>query len=334
MAAYISSLFPRSRGVLVLALGIAAGVVPTVADSFRFQSTNVPPDVLVGFRQTGGAQELVVDLGPASRFYAAIPGTNIVFGEFTSAQLAATFSGLDNVGFVACAAMRVTGDADRPIQTIWVTRRRAELTIQSTPWNRQSSGALANTATRISSIGSGATTFSTSNPAGDNNTATAVQLPASNPNGLSSYLGTGNFKSTFQGNAENLTPTGFTEGGSAIRSDFYELRPGSGAGTYLGYFEFKPGGQLSFTAAGGGVTPAPAPTITGITHDGTTASVTFTTVAGAYQYQLLVPPAGGLGSPISSWLPTGTPVGGTGSAVTILDAAAANAGFYAVRVQP
>lgn len=334
MAAFNSSLNPLSRCVIALALGVTTGLVPTLGDSFRFQSTNVPPDVLVGLRQTGGAQELVIDLGPVSRFYAANPGTNIVFDEFTSAQLTSTFSGLDNVGFVACAAMRVTGDADRPIQTIWVTRRRAELATQSAPWNRQSSGALANTATRISSIGSGATTFSTSNPAGDNNTATAVQLPASNPNGLSSYLGSGNFKSTFQGNAENLTPTGFTEGGGAIRSDFYELRPGSGAGTYLGYFEFKPNGQLSFTAAGGGVTPAPAPTITGIIHDGATANVTFTTVAGAYQYQLLVPPAGGLGSPLNSWLPAGTPVNGTGASVTLSDAAAGATGFYAVRVQP
>jgi hypothetical protein len=324
---------PLIRPCLPVAV-LIAGAIPALADSFRFNFTNLPPDVLVGFRQTGGAQELVADLGPASRFYQAAPGSRLVFNEFSEAQLTATFSGLDNLGIVACAAVRVTGDADRPLQTLWVTRRRADPATQSTPWNRQSSGGLANTATRISSIGSGTATYSSSTPEGPNNTATAVQLPATYSEGLSAYLGTGNFKATFQGNAENVTPVGFTDQASSIRSDFYEIRPGSGASLYLGYFEFTSAGELSFTAAGGSVSPAPAPHITGIAFEGGSAAVTFTTVAGPYQYQLLVPPAAGLGAPLASWLPTGNTAAGTGSPQTLTDATANSAEFYAVRVQP
>ena len=300
------------------------------AASFGFQSTNVPPDLLIGFRQTGGVSELVADLGPVSRFYNAVPGTNFVITEFTAGQLSDAFSGLDSVGFVACASMRVDGDATRPLQTVWATRKRSDPATQSLPWNRQSSGLLANSATKISSIGSGAASFSGSNPAGPDNTATAVVLPASYANGYSSYLGSGNFKS-FQGNAENLTPSGFTESGGIIRSDLYEIRPGSGQSLYLGYFEFKATGALSFTAAGGSA-PAPAPTITAITRAGDATTVSFTTVAGA-QYQLLSPGAALTGS-TGAWTPKGTAVTGTGGVLSLTDTTSDVAAFYAVQAKP
>ncbi len=318
---------------LSLALIAAVATISRLAAaSFGFQATNVPPDLLIGFRQTGGVSELVADLGPVSRFYSAIPGTNFAIAEFTAAQLADSFSGLDSVGFVACASMRVDLDPVRPLQTVWATRKRSDPATQSLPWNRQSSGLLANSATKISSIGSGAASFSGSNPPGQDNTATAVVLPASYANGYSAYLGSGNFKSTFQGNAENLTPSDFTENGGIIRSDLYEIRPGSGASTYLGYFEFTATGALSFTAAGGSA-PAPSPTITTITRSGDTTTVSFTTVAGA-QYQLLSSGAGGLTGSTGSWTPKGTTVTGTGSVLSLTDTTSDATAFYAVQAKP
>ena len=311
-------------------IALSTAVSRLAAASFGFQATNVPPDLLIGFRQTGGISELVADLGPVSRFYGANPGTNFVITEFTAAQLADSFSGLDSVGFVACAAMRVDGDPTRPLQTIWATRKRVDPATQSLPWNRQSSGLLANSATKISSIGSGAATFSGSNPPGLDNTATAIVLPASYSNGYSAYLGNGNFKSTFQGNTENLTPSGFTDSGSLIRSDLYELRPGSGQSTYLGYFEFNASGTLSFTAAGGSTPPAPSPTITAITRAGDTTTVSFTTVAGA-TYQLL---SGGLNGSTGSWATKGSAVTGTGSVLSLTDTTTETGAFYAVQAKP
>ncbi|HTH50161.1 MAG TPA: hypothetical protein VMB21_21790 [Candidatus Limnocylindria bacterium] len=314
-------------------IAVATSVSRLVAASFGFQSTNVPPDLLIGFRQTGGISELVADLGPVSRFYGAVPGTNFVITEFTSAQLTDAFSGLDSLGFVACAAMRVDGDPTRPLQTVWATRKRSDPATQSQPWNRQSSGLLANSATKISSIGSGAATYSGSNPPGPDNTATAVILPASYSSGYSAYLGNGNFKSTFQGNAENLTPSDFTENGGLLRSDLYELRPGSGQGVYLGYFEFTSAGVLSFTAAGGDIQPAPAPTITAITRSGDTTTVSFTTVVGA-SYQLLSPATGGLTGSTASWAAKGSSVAGTGSVLTLTDTSTDADAFYAVEAKP
>ena len=60
-------------------------------------------------------------------------------------------------------------------------------------------------------------------------------------------VGTGNF-GTFQGSVENTTPGGFAASGGVLRSDLYSLTPGTGAGTYLGFFELHGNGSMSFTA--------------------------------------------------------------------------------------
>ena len=57
----------------------------------------------------------------------------------------------------------------------------------------------------------------------------------------------GNFNA-FQGNIENTLSSTFVTGGSNARSELYQMAPGSGNGTFLGYFELTPGGSLSFVA--------------------------------------------------------------------------------------
>jgi hypothetical protein len=57
----------------------------------------------------------------------------------------------------------------------------------------------------------------------------------------------GDFAGTFQGNIENTTPAGFLTNGAPVRSDFYQLKPGSGSGTYLGYFQLGNNGSMTFT---------------------------------------------------------------------------------------
>ena len=314
------------------ALLLLAACTRLLAAPFTYQATNLPPDLLLGFRQTGGAQELVVDLGSAARFYSAAPGSSFAVAGFTQAQFTNAFAGLDNLGFAVLGAVRADGDPDRPLQTLWVTRKRSEPAAQSAPWNRVSSFSLANSATRISSIGTGTATYSSANPPGRDNTASAVVLPASHPNGYTTYLGAGNLKSTFQGNVENVTPSDFTASNGAARSDLYEIRPGSGPSLYLGYFELKADGSLTFTAAGGS-TPAPAPTITAITRAGDTTTVTFTTVTGA-RYSLLSPGAAGLTAPLSQWTAKGAAITGTGGPLSLTDTTTEADAFYAVRAEP
>ena len=316
------------------ALLLTVAVSRLVAAPFTFQATNLPPDLLLGFRQNGGAQELVVDLGPVSRFYAAAPGSKLTITEFTAAQFTNAFAGLDNIGFAVFGAVRADGDPVRPLQTVWATRKRTGSAVRSDPWNRVSSFSLANSATRISSIGTGTATFSSANPAGRDNTPTAVVLPASNPNGYSTYLGTGNLKNTFQGSLENVTPQDFASGTEGLRSDLYEVRPGSGESTYLGYFELTPAGAMTFTAAGGNTpVPPPAPTLTAITRDGGKSTVSFTTVAGA-KYSLLGTGPTGILTPSSQWAVRAAAVVGTGEVMSIVDTTADTDAFYAVLAEP
>lgn len=103
------------------------------------------------------------------------------------------------------------------------------------------------------------------------------------------------------------------------RSDLYELIPGTSAagtlntaGRYLGYFELKPDGSLTFNT---GKPPLTNPAITAIVRDGGVTTVSFTTVAGA-TYQLRATGADGLATSPSSWA-AGATVVGTGSVLTL-----------------
>ena len=321
------NLLSRLATLLLLAASARLSAAP-----FAYQTTNFPPDLLLGFRQTSGAQELVVDLGSVARFYSAAPGASFAIKEFTQAQFTNAFYGLDNLGFAVLGAVKTDGDPDRPLQTVWVTRQRTDPAVQSLPWNRASMFSLANSASRIASIGAGTATYSSVNPPGRDNTTNAVVLPAGHPNGYTTYLGTGNLKSTFQGNIENVTPSDFTAGNRVARSDLYEVRPGTGPSLYLGYFELKNDGALTFSAAGGS-TAAPEPTITAITHAGDTTTVTFTTVPGA-TYSLLSPGASGLTAPLNQWTIKGAAVTGTGKPLSLTDTRVDADAYYTVRAEP
>ncbi len=302
------------------------------AAPFLYQYTNNPPDILLGIRQAGGSSELVVNLGSAARFYSAAPGSTVSISEFTPAQLTATVAGLDGVGVAVFGAARNAGDPLRPAQTLWVTAPRADAAVVADPWVRQSAFGLGGTAAKITSVGSGIASYSSLNAPGALNTPSAVVTPAGYQNGYGAYLGAGNFKGTFQGNIEGVTPSDFATSATPLRLDFFEIRPGTGDALALGWFDFKPNGTLTFTAAGGATQPAPSPAITGITRSGSTTSVTFTTVSTA-QYTLLRAPAGLDGAP-AAWSAVGSPAAGTGNAVTLTDTNDSAAAFYAVRATP
>ncbi len=312
----------------IAALVIVSVAARLAAAPFEFAATNFPPDLVIGLRKTGGASELVVDLGSVARFYGAGAGVVIPVTEYTGTQFTDAFSTSDDVALAAFAAVRVDGDADHPFQTIWATRKRTDISSQSVPWHRQGAGTLGTTASRIASIGTGVATYSGSIKAGDDNTVTAVVIPSSSANGYTTYVGTGNFKGTFQGNVENTAPSDFSSGSDPIRSDLYEIVPGSGDSKYLGYFELTPAGALSFHAPGG-VLPLPTPQITKTERVGSTTTLTFTAEVGAH-YQLLQAPAGGLLGPVTGWAAVGNPVAAGGTTLSLSADSGADTGFYAV----
>ena len=243
---------------------LTSGLASAVLLSFTAQAQTFnyhPADLLLGFR-SGGVNDLVVDLGPITSWYAYSslqPGKTYNITAFSGSQLMSVFGSLDNISFSAFADVRTTSNPNFPIQTLWTTAPRVDITVQSDPWARRSVFAQANAAAKIDGIANGVVTYSllaANDPANypsQVNTATAAAIPSAwNANGNSYTIGigaAGNFAGQFPGIVENTTPTGFATGGSPIVSDIYALTPnsGGGPGDYLGYFTLGTDGNMTFT---------------------------------------------------------------------------------------
>ena len=226
-----------ASGLAVLSLGGAA----LQAAPFTYNAQ----DLVIGFRSSGPT-DYVVDIGNASQFGFGSGVHNIT--AYTGSQLSSVFGSLDGITFSAFGDVRTTGGAT-PFNTLWVTQARSDINVQSDPWNRRGTSAQGTAAGKIDGIASGAVSYSDSIPPGPNNTASAVAISDSFSGSYSSTMGpSGTFLGTFPGNVENTTPAGFASLGSPIRSDLYELQPGSGQGSYMGYFQLNPDGSMLFSA--------------------------------------------------------------------------------------
>ena len=187
------------------AVALAALAPLAVAQNFSYSDQ----DVLLAIRPTAAnssTSSLLMNLGPVSSFYNAAPGTSFSVGS--TALVGNTFSSLVGLSYSFSAANKtVTSDAAHPLQTLWVSRGRVDPTVQSDPWQDKSSGNLANTATKISTLGSGATTL----PAVPGSSGNAVLIPNSDTaHNVGRWIGSGTagggsgstYNGTFQGNSE------------------------------------------------------------------------------------------------------------------------------------
>jgi len=302
-----------------------------VADSFVY----TPMDVLLCFRQAGGASELEVNLGQATNYMGLAPGTQVTVSALDTNRLAQVFADLNGVSWSVSATQHNPDETRFPYNTIWVTRARPNLTTQSTPWVRLTGGGFASPSSKIETMAQNAVAYSTSSP-GAVSWTNMVILPAGDRHSYGNWItGLGNFGS-FPGSVEAVTPADFTTTGQAVGADFYLLLPGSAAdgtlnapATFLGYFTFQPSGTMTFTAAGG-VTPPPQPQITAIARTNGVTQVSFATVTNA-TYSLLGVGAVDLGTIVTNWPVVGIPVAGTGLAITLQDTNTDVARFYAVR---
>lgn len=238
------------------------------AEPFVYRDTNTPPDALLAFRQSGSSFELVVNIGSIEKYAKAPAGSSFEVTQYSTGLLGSIVSSLNGVGWTVAGALKPTTPqmADYPVKTLWVTRPRSNPLNQSIPWDRKSQFTQGSAESRISSYGTGADLYSSLSAPGPRNTATAVVLPADYASGYSAFMGSGNLKNTFQGNIENTTPADFVTSGVTSRSDFYELKPGTGPGRYLGYFELRADGTIQFVAAGAVVpTDTIPPTVASVT---------------------------------------------------------------------
>ncbi|HAB16938.1 MAG TPA: hypothetical protein PLX89_07010 [Verrucomicrobiota bacterium] len=297
-----------------------------------------PGDFILAFRQTGNAQDLVVNAGSVTNFTdlpldATVPITNL-----SDTQLRSVFPSLNAIYWSVAAANRPPLVEAFPIQSLWVTAPRLDPELPSVPWLRKGQFVQGNAGSQIDGLGAAAAGYSSRTPAGPDNTATGVAIPVSNEASFTSFIGSaGDFQGSFQGNVENLTPDDFEDTPGAVsRSDFFELPPGTTAagtlnapGRHLGYFELKSDGTLVFSNKASAV---PTPQITGIQRDGDQTIVSFTTVVGP-TYQLRATDQAGFTAPSSSWPIVGS-LEGTGGPASLSDTSADPTQFYVVDVVP
>ena len=293
-----------------------------------------PGELVLAVRQSGNAYDYVVNLGKATNYNHLPSGTNFVVSNFSVAQLNAAFPGVNELKWSVAAANRPPQDANYPAETLWLTAPRLDAGVQSAPWLRKGQFTQATAGAQIDAVGNNATSSSSSQSAGTTNTVTGVVIPVNTDYALSSVIGdSGNYVGTFQGNVETLTATDFDgDPANVSRADLYELQPATSTlglpGRYLGYFELKPDGTLTFNTS----SPLPPrPTITSITRAGDVTTVSFTTVSGA-TYRLRSTDAAGLTSAVTTWT-TGASTSGTGSVLSLSDTNSADVRFFAVDAQ-
>jgi hypothetical protein len=226
--------------LLLGATGLALVAPSASAQVFTYNNQ----DLLLGFRRAG-ASDFVVDIGPLKNYG---PGTTTL-SQFNSSQLAAAFgSSLDGISLTVGGDVSTSG-TPVPNHTLWIASARTDINTQTTPWQTRNFIAQGNTIAPINSLGANTATYSAGQPAGPNNTPTAVVLPPGSTFYTTSAGASGNWANTFPGVVEATTPTGFTAGTTPVRLDLYTLVPGSTPvpGTFDGYFDFKPNGTATFT---------------------------------------------------------------------------------------
>ncbi|MGA3284022.1 MAG: hypothetical protein ABSD57_06155 [Verrucomicrobiota bacterium] len=320
----------KKTGLIALLVGFAASEL--MAGNFNSYAVG---DVLVCFRN-GGANDLVVDAGPISTFTNATHNQRISINQYTGAQLAYV-----STNAVSWSAFTWFDTSVSPNWTLFVTKARTSLNVQTSPWQDKSSGSQFYPAGRMATIPPGAADEAAYIPSGalsTLNTATAV-LEADISAGNSDYkngqsyrdalLGSygGYFNGTFQGNPENTTPASFTTSGKVVRSDFYQLMPtsGYGLGKFLGYFEFSTNGTMTYVAY-----PTAVPVINSISRVGNTTTIGYTT--GTYgTYTLLG--TNNVAAPISTWPAVSTLVNGDTSVHIATDTTTDTNRFYIITAQ-
>ena len=249
-------------------------------------------DVLLCFRKSGGANDLVVDAGPISTYTNATLNQRIPITQYTGSQLGVALGATNNINW---SAFTYFDDTVNPNWTLCVTRARttANLNTQTTPWPATSSGGqetLINL--ELSTVAPGANQNYSGVLYNANSSSTAVIEPDLSTGGTAgdypigqSYhsaldpqgYGDDNFGG-FAGNPENTT-TNLTRAGTVARSDFYYIPPtGSGSVIYLGYFELSNNAAMTFVAK-----PTAVPLLKSISRSGATSTLTYKTgIYGTY----------------------------------------------------
>ena len=212
-----------------------------------------------------------------------------------------------------------------PTSTLWLTDPRPSPAVPGSPWQRQGAGTQGIACGKIQSILNQATTFASTAFNSTYNTSTALAIPYGSGDSANAYLtAIGNF-GDFQGDVELTTLPTFTTDGLPSICDFYQLRPGSGLGTSLGYFVMSTNGALTFYAE------YRAATIS-VSTVGSNASISFPSLPGGTYTLSYNTNASGLSAPVSTWATVSTNIVGDGTVKSFQQPIGGAAAFYNVSV--
>jgi len=334
----------------ILLLTVCGGTGAAQAQFNYNAGLGQPGDVLVCFRPASGSYDLVVDAGPVTAFTALATGQKITISPtyYDGSQL--HYVGTNSIYFCAVACERLPGA--HATNNVWVTRPRASLNNQSAPWPCKNASTAGFAASQIDSIGNDAADVTLggdpfgSSPGSGNS---YVIEPEGGSLGAGSYFDSysylmtsaGNLGGNFWGDSggsslELSTPANFTTSGQPVRADFYQLLSTNAianptnnqAGTYLGYFEMATNGVLTYTAGPSPVTLT-APKIISIVRNGTTSTVSFTTVSGG-TYTLRGTNSLSSGTSPTNWPAIGSSLPGNGLTNSLGDVTTDSSRFYVI----
>jgi hypothetical protein len=331
---------PKKAGLVLLT---------TLAASQLYAGTLVSyatGDLLLGFRKSGGANNLVVDVGPITTFTNASPNTRINITQFTTNQLYKV--GLNSLifsGFTYYSTGNESGD-----NQLFMSRGRANINNQTAAWS-QIPG-ITTTANLfcgndIGGVVQGAASARTYDAV---NSDSAVVEPDDSSfynagtqnavyNNGQSYAwamngqGTANFNGDWGGNGtpEKTTPSNFTTGSSVVRADLYLVPPqGYESVKFLGYFELNTNGLMSYVAY-----PSAAPAVPVIRSIARTNNITYVSFStgGSGSYTLRgTNNVSGFQMARTNW-PSISSVSGNGGVNMLQDTTSVSSKFYVITAQ-
>jgi len=236
--------------------------------------TAIAGDLVLGFRAGGGqgaSRNLTVNLGPASNYYGAAPGSSFVVTSLSGADLSSIYgSNWSTRSDLAWGIVGTTGAAAvgiAPARTLWASRAETTPGTPSTPWIRGTTFALQIPSGTISSLYTGAP-GSLTNFAATPNSAFSADIDATlagswtmqedfTPGVSFRY-----FNPSVLGSMDDIpsTPSVYDGTGYGVL-DLFEVQPGTAGApaTLVGAFGLNSSGQLVFSTNPGVFAPVPEP---------------------------------------------------------------------------
>jgi hypothetical protein len=233
-------------------------------------------DLILGFRASaapGSDTNLQINLGPASSFFGAAPGTTTILTRLSVQDLVDTYGSNWNTradlewGVVGSMGSEAVGGV--PARTIWASKPEATPGTASTAWTRGSEDGLQNASVAIGTMYAGApgsmvnftatanSVFTVKTPSATSGSWTAQEDLVANQ----SFR---RFTPTVTQTGNNFPTAGSAYDGTGYRVlDLYDIRPGSGASTRLGGIGLNNAGKLVFSTSISVFAPPSAPVVLG-----------------------------------------------------------------------